>query len=200
MKKSRRNGLIAIFIVLCCAGYLVSLNFHEIEPGRFYRSAQLNRSELGVLLPMFKIKTVINLRGENPSARWYQDEVAVTSENGVKLITIDMSSREIPHRETVIALLDALKSSEEPILVHCLGGADRSSEASALYERFVMGKTKEQAMDMLSIRYHHLDATRPAKRYFLDLVQSEDWLRHEYNPCSGQYQYYDNSGCRKGTP
>ena len=194
MKSKKAPAWAALLFLFLCAVYLTSLNFHEVEPGRFYRSAQLRRFEFATLLPIFKIKTVINLRGENPTAKWYEDEVNVARELGVDLITIDLNSHEIPSREKVLQLIDAYHSAKGPILVHCLGGADRSSMAAALYEMLIVGKSKDEALKMLSWRYHHLDSTRPAQRYFVNLVQSEEWLRRDYDPCSGQYQYFDVKG------
>ena len=58
---------------------IFSGNFHEVVPGQFYRSAQLSGERLGAEIDRYGIKTVINLRGENPDKGWYVDEVSATA-------------------------------------------------------------------------------------------------------------------------
>ncbi len=75
--------------------------------------------------------------------------------------------------------------------MHCDGGADRAGEASAIYQIEYMGKSRAEALEMLTLRYRHLSWLKPAKRYFIERYRGEDWLRNEYNPCSDEYEYYD---------
>jgi len=122
--------------------------------------------------------------------------------NQVKLISLDMSSREIPDKDTLRRLIEVFHTAQKPILIHDLSGADRAGEASALYELVVMHKPKSEALKMLNWRFHHFDYFRPAKRYFIELFQSEEWALNEYDPCSGKYRYYDtnNIKCRAVLP
>src|SRR5690242_684397 len=41
----------------------LSKNFYEVDPGKFYRSAQLSPTELKDVVDKYGIKTVISLRG-----------------------------------------------------------------------------------------------------------------------------------------
>lgn len=173
-------------------------NFHEIDKGKFYRSAQLSTGDLYTYVQKYGIKTVINLRGENPNESWYREEVFVLKHLGVQQVDIGMSAGQIPHRENLIKLLDAYANAQGPILVHCKAGADRTGEASAIYQMVYMGKSKEQAKKMLGIRYGHLKAFKPAKDYFIETVwQGMEWAYNEYDPCSGKFRYYDanNPNC-----
>lgn len=52
-------------------------------------------------------------------------------------------------------VLDALRSSPTPILIHSKAGADRSGLASALYELEIAAKTPEVAVRQLSFAYGH---------------------------------------------
>lgn len=184
--------LILLLILTSCR---VSKNFHEVDAGQYYRSAQLKGHEIQRAIDELGIKTIINLRGGNRDDEWYQDERAVAEANGVKLIDIGMSAKRLPHREDLIKLLDSFETAERPLLVHCQGGADRTGEASAIYQMLYMGKSKEEALKMLTIKYLHLKKRMPAKRYFIDeLWQGEDWARHEYDPCHSDYRYYDVNG------
>jgi protein tyrosine/serine phosphatase len=187
----------AIFFIFASSTFasdILGPNFHEVDPGRYYRSAQLNSKEFDYYIKKYKIRTIINLRGAEPQEAWYQDEISVSQKNLVFHFDIPMLAETLPHRENLIRLLDLFKTVPRPILVHCQGGADRSGEASAIYQMLHMGKTKEQALKMLTFKYHHLAFRKPAKRYFIkDLWQGEDWAYNHYDPCEGKFKYYDTN-------
>src|SRR5262245_53973378 len=67
-------------------------NFHSITPGEAYRSAQLDRDELEYYIQKYKIKSVLNLRGEAADAVWYQEETIVSSEQNVNHYDIALSA------------------------------------------------------------------------------------------------------------
>lgn len=171
-------------------------NFHEVEEGKFYRSGQLSGDEFQAVIDSFGIKTIINLRGPNPGEEWYDDEMIVAQRNGVAHYDIGMGASVIPQRESLIALLDAYKEAERPILIHCMAGADRSGEASAIYQMIYQGKTKKEALKMLTPKYLHVTLKYPAKRYFIKEVwQGEEWAYNEYDPCDG-YKYFPQVLCQ----
>jgi protein tyrosine/serine phosphatase len=181
-------------------GWPLGANFYEIEAGKYYRSAQLSGVQLEDYIKKHNIKTVINLRGENRGESWYRAEEETSRRLNVGLINISMSANRLPHREDLIKLLDAFKDAPRPLLVHCQAGADRTGEATAIYQMLYMGKPKAEAMKMLSIRYGHIASAKPAKDYFIQTVWAgEDWAYQAYQPCMGQYQYYDknDSACRR---
>jgi protein tyrosine/serine phosphatase len=168
-------------------------NFHEVDPGKLYRSAQLTGDELDLAIHQYGIRTVINLRGENQGEKWFDDEVQVTSRDGVKLVNIAMSAKRLPHQKDLIALVEQFETAERPILVHCQAGADRTGEASAMYEMDYMGKSREEALEMLTLKYDHLEMAAPAKRYFIGFYGGKDWALHSYDPCKADYRYYDKT-------
>lgn len=175
-------------------------NFHEIDRGRFYRSAQLNQKEFNLYIQKYGIRTIISLRAAEPDEAWYKEELAVSKKNQVQHFDIPMLAEEIPHRDNLIKLLDLYKSAPRPILIHCQGGADRSGEAAAIYQMLYNHKSREEALEMLTVKYHHVEMFKPAKRYFISrLWQGEDWAYQDYNPCSGKYKYYNpkNPHCAK---
>jgi protein tyrosine/serine phosphatase len=181
-------------ITLVTGALLTSCNFHEIDPGKVYRSAQLDEEQLIEAITKVGIKTVINLRGFNPNDDWYKTEKSVTTRFGVEQIDIPMSAGRLPHRRDLLRLLEAFEKAERPILVHCKAGADRTGEAMAIYQMLYMGKSKDEALEMLTTQYNHYSAFKPAKRYFIEEVwQGADWARTEYNPCVTQYKYYDQN-------
>ena len=70
-----------LLVLIPAALYLFSLqvlnNFHEVIPGEMYRSAQLSDGELTMYVKKYNIKSVINLRGENPTKDWYNNELVL---------------------------------------------------------------------------------------------------------------------------
>ncbi|MGE0615939.1 MAG: tyrosine protein phosphatase [Bacteriovoracia bacterium] len=182
------------------SGCRVSANFHEIDPGRYYRSAQLTKPELNLAIDTYGIKTIINLRGEDPKASWFRDETQVAKDKGVTLINIPFSNSRLQHRRDLLKLLDSLRNAPRPILLHCRVGADRTGEASVIYQMEYMGKSKEEALEMLTPKYHHIELFVPTKRYFIqELYAGMDDAYETYFPCKSNYKYYDKSKyCRDG--
>ena len=60
-------------------------NFHVLDAGRAYRSAQPTGEPLRAVIDTYGIRTVIDLRGPNPGQGWYDAEAAVCAAKGVKL-------------------------------------------------------------------------------------------------------------------
>lgn len=182
---------------------LISCRVYEVDPGHLVRSPQPKKDQLQQAFNKYGIRTVINLRGANPGAKWYDDEKEVTAQNAVTLVDIPMSASRLPHRRDLLKLLDTYRNSPKPILIHCLRGIDRTGEAAALYELIYMKKTKEEALKMLSLEFGYMGELFPAKKYFIkDVWVDEDWAYREYDPCSGKYKHYDVNDpvCHGGEP
>ena len=121
-------------------------NFHVIEPGQAYRSAQLDGESFRLVIEILDIQTVINLRGENEDELWYQREKAAVEESGATLVDIRMSASELPSRENLLLLYDTFLQAEHPILIHCQAGADRAGAAAAIWRMVVLGEAGELAL------------------------------------------------------
>jgi protein tyrosine/serine phosphatase len=170
-------------------------NFHVVEEGKFYRSAQPTADELEDEVKNLGIKTVINLRGAQDGEKWYDDEANTLSKLGVPLINIGFSSPDMQFRDDWVRYLDALKTAPRPILIHCRSGADRTSEASAVYAMEYMHKSNAEALDMMTLRYLHVDYFKPAKRFFISHYEGENWLRTKYDPCDPLFKPYAGNRC-----
>ncbi|MDP3896806.1 MAG: dual specificity protein phosphatase family protein [Mesorhizobium sp.] len=140
----------------CFLGYRqISGNFHVVAPGELYRSAQPTPDRLAGYVAAHGIRTVVNLRGANDGAGWYDAEKRASAALGLNHIDFAMSARARLGDERMSQLIAILLTAEKPILVHCMGGADRSGLASALYLTFVKGVAPEIAERQLSIFYGH---------------------------------------------
>jgi len=165
-----------------------------VDSGNFYRSGQLSSEELNKLINLHGLRTVINLRGEHPGQKWFDDEFNLTESKQIHFISLDFELKQIPHRRTLINYLDALATAPRPILIHCDNGVERTGEAAAIYQMVVQGKSKAEAMQMLSKKYYYSESDDPSKKYFIEQVwQNEIWARNSYNPCKDQYNHYPHS-------
>jgi len=131
-------------------------NFHEVIPGRFYRSAQLSSTDLGKYIDRYGIKTVINLRGSAVGRPWYDDEVASTQQHGAIHIDFRMSAGRQLTSEQSLHLIELMRNAPGPVLVHCQAGADRTGLASVMYLQQVAGVDEETAEWQLSPLYGHV--------------------------------------------
>lgn len=156
-----RSGLALVGLSALFGAYLgiliLSGNFHEVLPGQLYRSAQLSGERLGQEIDRYGIKTVINLRGENVGKGWYDDEVAATAAHGATHVDFGMSASKDLTPEKTQRLLALLKTAEQPILVHCMSGADRTGLASVIFLQQVAGVDEEEAEWQLSPLYGHIN-------------------------------------------
>lgn len=128
-------------------------NVHEVQTGSFFRSGQLDGETLQALIDRRGIRTILNLRGAHPGKRWYAEETSIAEGNGIQYRAIAISARSVPEMTTMVEIAQVLREQPGPVLVHCLGGSDRSGLASAIYELVVRGKSEEEAAEQLSIVY-----------------------------------------------
>lgn len=173
-----KKKYIKIVVVIMCliafvvGGRLLYLkkqgNFHIITFNKAYRSAQLDEDLLKYRIAEYGIRTVINLRGKKESESWYQDEIKVSSKLDVKHYDIGLSSTNPPSSKKLEKLLAIFKIAEQPVLIHCMAGADRASLASAIWKVVMDGESTEKAKKQFSILYGHMPVgpTQALDRFF----------------------------------
>lgn len=176
---------------------------YELEKGQVFRSPQPSAEQIEEAVAQVGLRAIINLRGAAPGKSWWEEERKAAQRLGVQLIDIGMSAKRIPHKQDLIKLLDSLHNAPRPLLIHCMAGVDRTGEASAIFKMIFQGQSKEQALEMLSPSFGHFEKLMPAKRYFIrEIWQGEEWARNVYDPCQGQFRFYDpnNPVCRGEAP
>ena len=141
LQKNKRKGPIWLSIMInsLLLSFLLGTDYfwwrntaHMVVPQKIYRSAQLSPRRLKKVIQMTHIKTIINLRGAQPYKKWYLNELRLTKAMGVKYFNVPLSSYSLPSQKHLEKLVLLLLYAPQPILVHCLGGADRSGFASAV--------------------------------------------------------------------
>src|SRR5262249_28753220 len=108
-------------------------NFHWIQPGEAARSAQGIRGSFEGLLRDNSIRSLITLRGEQPRLGWWRREVALCKRLGITHFDVQLDSRRLPMRTTLVELIEAFDRARTPFLVKCSGGQDRVALAASIY-------------------------------------------------------------------
>jgi protein tyrosine phosphatase (PTP) superfamily phosphohydrolase (DUF442 family) len=158
-------------------------NWHEVLPGRAYRSAQLSYSDLLAAVRSHGVRTVVNLRGTSPGTDWYDAESRATRDVDIAQEDITLSALRLPAPDELRRLVDVLDHAAYPLLLHCRQGVDRTGLASALLLLLHTDATPSQARTQLGLRYGHvaIGPTRCMLQFF-DLY--DDWLHRQGRPHS----------------
>lgn len=165
MKFGQRKLVKAAVMAVCSIALIVVArlwyleeqgNFHPVTPGEAYRSAQLDRDELEYYIRKFKIRSIINLRGEEAGEPWYEEETSVCRKIGVRHFDLGLSADHAPSSSEIKELLKLFRVAPRPVLIHCQAGADRAGLAAALWKVVINGVSKSAAKQQLSIRYGHM--------------------------------------------
>ncbi len=143
-------------------------NYHEVIPGRVYRSGQLSPGQLERAVARDGLRSLINLRGAKPGRAWYEREADAARRLGLAQQDLDLPPKRLPSRRTVLRLIELLERLPEPILLHCHAGADRAGFASVVVRMIRGGETLEQARSELALAYGHLalGPSAEAARFF----------------------------------
>lgn len=131
-------------------------NFHPITPGEAYRSAQLDQDELEYDIRKFKIRSIIDLKGNDGGEPLYEAEIAISRDMEVRHYDLGISADKTPSSHDIEKLLKLFRNAPRPVLIHCQAGADRSGLAAALWKVVIDGAPKSVAREQLSIRYGHI--------------------------------------------
>ena len=164
-------------------------NIDQVGPG-VWRSNQPSVADLERLASM-GLKTVVNLRGAVQQS-FYLFEAEACARLGLTLIDLNLSARQAPPRKRLLKLLDIFDSAEQPLLIHCKSGADRTGLAAAIWRIEKMGESALKAgAEELSLRHIHL--RRSSTGVMDQVIRSyaaeaeprglsfRDWVQDEYD-------------------
>lgn len=165
-------------------------NWGVVESGRLYRSNHPLPWQLRQAARRFGLRTVINLRGRRDACGSDRLGRAAAAELGLAHVDAPFESRGAPHRDRILRLAEIYRTMQEPALIHCKSGADRTGLAAGIW-LLLQGHPPEAAQAQLSLRWGHVrqgrtgildaffelyaEANRRRPRPFLD------WLREEYD-------------------
>lgn len=190
----------ALVAILYVAWDQATYNFGTVQPGRIYRSGQMPAHALARTLRNYGIKTVLNLRGVNPSLAWYPAERETTLKAGATQIDIPMSSCLWMSRVQLRTLIDALETAEYPLLVHCAWGAERTGLVSAFAELLRPGASLADARAQFSLGYLFL-RINDGKIMAEHLDRYEAWLKEQgLSHSATHFKRWVNEGFVPGVP
>lgn len=139
-------------------------NFHRISE-RAFRSGQPSPRHLQSRIARYGIRTVVNLRGEEPGNPMLALEAEVCERMGVSLEHLRTYSRALPTSELIHKAHALLHRIEYPVWFHCKSGADRVGLLATLYLHWIEGVPLDQTRQFRLWPYFHY---RYAKTGLLD--------------------------------
>jgi len=164
---------------------LLTNNFHVIQNGIAYRSGTMSAKNLAQKIRKYGIKSVVNLRGKQTNQKWWIEESTLLKKYGISFYNVKMSAHMLPPRAHILELIHLFHTAKRPLLIHCHAGADRTSQAAALWKRIIESCDTRTALRQLSSSFGHIKRRYPAMEYFLRLLPekgAEAWIKKYYYP------------------
>ena len=121
--------------------------FDVVQPGVLYRSGTLTPGATRRVVTRHEIRTIIDLGAAASPSR--ADRLAQrTAENlGVTRYRLELSGDGTGNPNCYLyALRLAMDEKNQPVLIHCGAGTERTGVAVALYRMLIEGWTREEAM------------------------------------------------------
>jgi tyrosine-protein phosphatase SIW14 len=147
-------------------------NFHQVNEN-LYRGAQPEKGWVKELTAL-KIKTVINLRGEDEGT---SAEAAEARAAGLRYFSVPLPGLSRPKDEQVEKVLAIINDSQNwPVFVHCHHGEDRTGTIIAIYRITHDGWTSEEAKKEAK-KYGMSRFQFGMKSYIGDYYKH--WLQHQ---------------------
>jgi protein tyrosine/serine phosphatase len=128
-------------------------NFYKVNDD-VYRSGQLNKYNLEYYIKTHNIKTILNLRGKS-TKQYYTNEMNISNKYNIVHIDYQISNRNFLDFNKTSHIINIMKNAKKPLLIHCAGGADRTSLAAALYQYEIEHKSIKQSKEEFSLLYGH---------------------------------------------
>jgi protein tyrosine phosphatase (PTP) superfamily phosphohydrolase (DUF442 family) len=162
--KSVRRAAASLGVIACVVAGAIGIycgvlqligNVHVVVEKQFYRSAQLDKTNLARVVQEYKIKSILNLLGTSQDKSWYVDEIAISEAFGVEHHDYGISASEFVDSTRIDEILKILRNAPKPILVHCKNGADRTGLVAAIYLAEIHGAAFDEASGQLSLYYGH---------------------------------------------
>ena len=164
-------------------------NFYSLSDS-MYRCSQPSPAQIEEYHAQYGIKTILNLRGENPYGSHFL-EVEACEKLGIKLQMFRLYSRQPPTAQDIHDLKKVFAGLEYPALMHCKSGADRAGMGATLYRILHLGHDVQTALAELNWRYGHFRKSEAGVLdFFLETYLARnarepiaflDWVDTEYD-------------------
>lgn len=142
-------------------------NFHIIVPG-VWRSSQPNKESI-LRMKQHGLKTIINLR-RNQSVHVWEGNLA--GNLGMQYYHFPMDAKEKQDEDKLKRILSIMNDpTNQPVLIHCYAGKDRTGLMSALYKlQFTAANVNDVHQEMLMYGY--------SENRFLNIIETvKSWRK-----------------------
>ncbi|HEX2555482.1 MAG TPA: tyrosine-protein phosphatase [Microvirga sp.] len=168
---------------------LAYLNRHRIADGA-WRAAQPAPPHFARMKAQ-GVRTIVNLRNGRGHGSWQLQREAC-ERLGLTMTEFVVRSRAAPDPETVLRAKAFFDGLAYPAVFHCKSGADRTGFVAALYLIVREGRSADEALRQLSLRYGHFRFARTGiLDAFFERYRDEgeargipflDWVERHYDP------------------
>ena len=171
-----------ILVVLSIAGTLLFLNegvlpnilpknLAVVDEGQIYRSGELTAAATRRVVVNHNIRTIVDLGAHEPGSREEQRAQDTADALGVKRYIFDLEGDATGDpNDYVQALRIITDPGDQPVLIHCGAGSERTGCAIALYRHLFQGLSLDEAYQETH-QFGHNSKRNPHLRRVLD-----DWV------------------------
>jgi len=154
---------------------LIRFNFHEIAKNVF-RSSQPTMWQLERLKKRYNLVTIVNLKDANRQSAYFHFEEEKCEALGLNLINVNISSRGFPTYERLLKYKKVIEQMQEPVLIHCKAGADRTGIFCTLYQYFYENRSIKETDQLKLFPYGHFRYSNAGKGdyYFEQFAQYQE--------------------------
>ncbi len=161
-------GLTVWFLVVSVIPNVDPRRFGVVEEGVLYRSAVLPPAALAGVIEDHQIRTIVDFGGHHRGSRGEQREIDLARSMGVHYVYLPLFGDGTGDPNMYAEALRVVNDpANQPVLVHCSAGAERTGGLVALYEHFELGMSLDEAYRRCTI-YDHDPARNPKLRPMLD--------------------------------
>ena len=164
--------------------------FAVVEEGVLYRSAEPDEAGWKRLRDYYGIRTVIDLREDEPNEPWAVLERQFCAQNGIRHIKLPIGADRLTDQELKTIVETISDRQCRPVLVHCELGRSRTGIAVAAYRVVAEGWSYQAALAESQKFKSNMEPGYAA--YLKELAEGQDW-RPSTAPAVG-------FGARKGYP
>ncbi|MCA9296130.1 MAG: tyrosine-protein phosphatase [Phycisphaerales bacterium] len=188
-RKRDRTVPIIIAVVIIIAGgatvwhkwvrhYVIAKNFGVVEENQIYRTGQMTPRMLRRSCEEHGIRTIIDLSEHTPVSEKSRAEQAVADELGVRRFTFSLEGDGTGDPNIYVDVLRLMADpANQPVLVHCAAGAQRTGAAVLLYRSLVQGESFREAYPE-TFEHGHKEDEWIMLAYIADNI---DEIRRKYN-------------------
>jgi protein tyrosine/serine phosphatase len=145
--------MLLLFVAVGC-GVTEVVDVNKNGDPILIRSPQPDLDDLVTLHKRYKVRTVLNLRGQNVDESWYQQEKIGVKQIGARWVHLAVNSGRRPSSEIVHEFFRLIEEPGNwPILLHCQGGVHRTGFMTAIYRMQYQGWTAEAAIAEMDKNY-----------------------------------------------